>query len=52
MLREYAFPSHNTNKNGGVCFGSFVLRVNYNLSVRGEKTTHCTAVLQQNNGAR
>lgn len=37
MLRKYAFPSHNTN-NGGVCFGSFVLHVNYNLSVREKPT--------------
>lgn len=38
MLRKYAFPSHNTNKNGGVYFGSFVLHVNYSLSVK-EKAT-------------
>lgn len=38
MLRKYAFPSHNTNKNGGVYFGSFVLHVNYNLPVREKPT--------------
>lgn len=38
MLRKYAFPSHNTNKNSGVCFGSFVLYVNYNISVKEKPT--------------
>jgi len=38
MLRKYAFPSHNANKNGGGYFGSFVLHVNYNLSVKEKPT--------------
>lgn len=38
MVRKYAFLFHNTNKNGGVYFGSFVLHVNYNLSVKEKPT--------------
>lgn len=34
MLRKYAFPFHNTNKDGGLCFGSLLLHVNYNLSIK------------------
>lgn len=38
MLRKYAFPSHNTNKNGGTSFSSFALYINYNLSVKEKPT--------------
>lgn len=34
MLRKYAFPFRDTNKDGGLCFGSLVLHVNYNLSIK------------------
>lgn len=31
-------PLYNTNKKSGMCFGSFVLHVNYNLSIKEKPT--------------
>lgn len=38
------FPSHNTNKDGGDDFGSSVLHINRNLSVKDKLTESCFSV--------